>query len=406
MSRKSREKKEKKIKTMTQIVQGSQPPALIAQQQTQATTPPKQFVLPGEAAKFFEDLIKKRGVEPEIIWNEIAGLVQKQQALLSDSNAVLVRNTLATFFPQWMTSFKQNLLEGYLDRYGDIFHIPKEPEPWLVLGNGPSFHKNIHKIKKFKGKIICCDVQLEMLLAHEIIPDYVMVLDGLPIVADYFATDTVRNRPESISLVTATTCHPIVIQEWLKGKNAGHVYFFHPFLQPPDEDFSISGAMKIMSNKAVLVSGGNCACTAWYLARACGADHIALLGLDLAWYKEKLSDLNIMDLPLTKDFLKGNPKATAEDIKKLYRREEAKDQPFKHEVITDFVKDSYRKANENMMNSHCQTGFRCFQTSNYTVLHPPGFDCILFDEYLKINKKWWEDKAKQKRVHYGIIEEA
>lgn len=361
----------------------------------------KQMRITKDVNSFLIDMKKKKGMNNKQFWQSVASAYKQMDAEIEDKNSVLTRNTLAKFYPQWMFSFLQNIKLGYLEEFGGTDHIPIVDEPYLILGAGPSLDKNMHLIKQFRGKILACDVILDKLLKHDIVPDYVMTLDGLPIVAKYFSTERVINRPRSISFVCATTAHPEVVNSWLKGKNPGFIYFYHPFLEDPNKTFSISGTMQLWAHKPVLLSGGNVGCTGWYLSFALKAAHSVMLGIDLAWWKEGMDDdywkgkgkdvLDIRDLPLSKDFLEGNPKATIDELMALYKQVKNK---FGYTVLTDYVKDAYKEANFSTMDQISkQQNFVTYQCSEYGILTPPVFDCMEFKDYLKgPHKEFWKSK--------------
>ena len=49
--------------------------------------------------------------------------------------------------------------------------------PVLIVGAGPSYERNLDKIKNFKGTVICFEVNFHNLFRKGIIPDYILTLE-------------------------------------------------------------------------------------------------------------------------------------------------------------------------------------------------------------------------------------
>ncbi|ADL42231.1 protein of unknown function DUF115 [Caldicellulosiruptor obsidiansis OB47] len=89
-------------------------------------------------------------------------------------------NTLKQFDKIWFKNLLENLY--YVFRSGEIsnfVHAFKDV-PVIIVSAGPSLNKNIHLLKDVKGKaiIITGGRTLRLLLENEIVPDFIVTIDG------------------------------------------------------------------------------------------------------------------------------------------------------------------------------------------------------------------------------------
>ena len=67
-------------------------------------------------------------------------------------------------------------------------------QPILIVGAGPSYEENLDEIRKFKGKIMCVDVNFNNLGKNGIFPDYIATLE-VYVRPDFFNLDLLSNKP-------------------------------------------------------------------------------------------------------------------------------------------------------------------------------------------------------------------
>ena len=118
-------------------------------------------------------------------------------------NARIGLNTNIRYLPVRSENVFHNIIHvnmGYDTKQFTEF-IPRDI-PTFIVGAGPSLDKNIDELKRAKGKgfIIACDTAVRPLLAHGIVPDLYVLVDGLKPVHLIKAEGT-----ETIPLLTSVT---------------------------------------------------------------------------------------------------------------------------------------------------------------------------------------------------------
>ena len=83
--------------------------------------------------------------------------------------------------------------------------------PVLVVGAGPSYKKNLEKIKNFRGKIVCFEVNFNPIVAYGIIPDYILTLEVFvtPSFLDLVNLETCKHKTK---LIGSASTQPNVIE--------------------------------------------------------------------------------------------------------------------------------------------------------------------------------------------------
>lgn len=98
---------------------------------------------------------------------------------------------------------------------------------------------------------------------------------------------------------------------------------------------------------------------------------VCLIGLDLAYR----SDRSLKDTNLARSL--DMKTISRHELMQFYRREI---NPFGNDVITDYVKETYRDINESWLK---RIDLDIFQCSEFTVLHPDNFKLMTFKEFLE-----------------------
>ena len=83
--------------------------------------------------------------------------------------------------------------------------------PILIVGDGPSSKKNMEKIRNFKGKIICFDVNLIRLIRHGIIPDFIVTME-IKATLDLFESKYLVQCKDKSKLIGSAITQPNILE--------------------------------------------------------------------------------------------------------------------------------------------------------------------------------------------------
>ena len=184
--------------------------------------------------------------------------------------------TLLRFNQVWQRNFLSNRdtiqrnpgVIALKNRFRDI--------PSIVVGAGPSLDKNIRYLRRAceKAVILCCDAALKPLLSHDIVPNFVIVLDPQEEIARFLC-----NVPQKgITLVVPTIVHPSILELW-----EGDVLFFNKFA--PDIPTLVE-IQKAVPQIGILTPGGTVLSVTYDLAFQAGCNPILFAGQDLSYPKK------------------------------------------------------------------------------------------------------------------------
>ena len=184
--------------------------------------------------------------------------------------------TLLRFNQVWQRNFLSNRdtiqrnpgVIALKNRFRDI--------PSIVVGAGPSLDKNIRYLVKARDKavILSCDAALKPLMAHDIVPNFVIVLDPQEEIARFLC-----NVPQKgITLVVPTIVHPSILELW-----EGDVLFFNKFA--PDIPTLVE-IQKAVPQIGILTPGGTVLSVTYDLAFQAGCNPILFAGQDLSYPKK------------------------------------------------------------------------------------------------------------------------
>lgn len=151
----------------------------------------------------------------------------------------------------------------------DLYDELPENVPAIIVGAGPSLDNNIVELKRAKGKsiIFATDTSLKYLLAHDIIPDFIVTLDALKS-NRHFEDDRWKDIPLLCSIESKSA-----ILDLHRGKkiffNTGK-YLEHMYL-------TLGKTLLTYS------SGGSVATACFSICANLGFKKIVLIGQDLAY---------------------------------------------------------------------------------------------------------------------------
>lgn len=166
----------------------------------------------------------------------------------------------------------------------------------IVIGGGPSIaiHNQLETLRdsRYEGQIVSCDRMLQPLLKFGIIPNYVISVDGSPIILNFFKSKLVKENLKKMNVIIHMATHPSVTR--FLYRNKANVYWFlaHQVYQS-EEDMEASDAIVLISMTATkyhpkgvqtLVAGGNVGVTSWTFAwNILHKKTVALIGFDMGY---------------------------------------------------------------------------------------------------------------------------
>lgn len=186
----------------------------------------------------------------------------------------------------WMENFANNIPEIKAGR--DIRELKPVGGPALVVGAGPSIskYKQLDTLAEsnFKKTIIATDKMLIPLLKKNIVPQYVVCVDGYAECLRYFNHPLVEKHKDEIKAIFTTFVHPSTISTF-----KGEKYFFHTAMDDHKKPDSITRAIYYMTKNTIVPCCGDCGSTSWKVGHGLHCNPIALIGMDLS--EEKLEEL-------------------------------------------------------------------------------------------------------------------
>lgn len=178
--------------------------------------------------------------------------------------------TLEKFSSLWLKNSCKNLRYSFTLDGVNKFHQTAGDLPFTVIAAGPSLETLIPYLKEIKKKsiIVCVDTALHALLANDIQPDFVVLVDPQYICALHLEF---LSAPESI-LIAESAVYPSVLRFNCKETILCSSNF------PMGKYFE-----NLLGEKGRLGAGGSVATVAWDFARYCGAKQIFMAALDLGF---------------------------------------------------------------------------------------------------------------------------
>lgn len=217
------------------------------------------------------------------------------------SNILMNTSTIFEFSKMWHRNSYINMIH-----FSNSIGINKiknnyKEVPAIIVSAGPSLDKNIKYLKWVKNKaiIIAVGTSLKKLLNENIIPDFIMALDGGEPNWEHF-----KNMDYSkIPLIYEPMVHPNILK-YHKGKKLVFV----------SQNIVGSWGEHIFGEKGFLKMGGSVALSCYDFAVYIGANPIILMGQDLAYTGGRT---HVSGSTYEKDIAKENK----QDIHQLYLKD-------------------------------------------------------------------------------------
>lgn len=222
-----------------------------------------------------------------------------------------IENTRITDF--WRPRWEHNFVSGYHLIRPDtmnlrVLSMKHDKQAILVVSTGPSLDRNIEELKQLDRSgfgIMASTSALNPLIVNGIIPDYAIINDGAPWVADlHFAG--LEAELEKVPLIIATTCHPTTAERY-----PGPRLYYHDFA-PDDPLLSPEGLLYRMLPQFTGIPVGGCTTNcAVRVSVMLGFTRMVLIGSDLAFpggrshcTKYERGEVEWEPLPINEEFYK------------------------------------------------------------------------------------------------------
>lgn len=201
----------------------------------------------------------------------------------------------------WETNFPENckFWDEHPDKViGSAMDMPKHEGKCIIfVGNGPSLMKAIDMFPKGDDRfVICCaNSALQTLLKHDIVPDYVILVDGRP---GHWTMDIDDDRCKDIVALFSPAAEPGTVRRW-----KGRCYVIPYKLSREDTTRTIQERW----GYEYPISGGNgLNCAMGVFVRYCHATSFILAGNELSWTDKYYADgrehtINTADCIYTRD---------------------------------------------------------------------------------------------------------
>jgi hypothetical protein len=191
---------------------------------------------------------------------------------------IITKSTLEIHGPMWLENIQYNEKKyGFNDTLNGI---KIKSSKTLVIAAGPTFKKvfgkNFQEIMKKRNEItiVACDGALSMLTEINCIPDYVVSVDGDPIIANFYKKS--KKILRGVTVILATSINPNVVKECIDA--GAKIKWVQPFFRNnSEEEFFRDGITSIKM-------GGNVGTASYILtAFALKGNPIGLMGIEFAW---------------------------------------------------------------------------------------------------------------------------
>jgi len=198
-------------------------------------------------------------------------------------------NTFNAYFPMWMENFRQSL-KLIPDDAKTLSHVAdqRKGKSALIVGAGPSLKDTDWKtLRRFKGVLIANNKALIPLLKHNIVPDWVVALDGLPEVYNSFNDPVVTEHKGKCNFLGPTVLDASVTDfalSWAKECVWGNPHV------PSGSDsklWNLNLVMELLNGLELMRHGGNVGTASWLLAKHLGCNPIGMLGFDMCAHPDK-----------------------------------------------------------------------------------------------------------------------
>jgi hypothetical protein len=266
----------------------------------------------------------------------------------------------------------------------------------IVVGRGPSLFKHgqlpllAEKIRngEYKGIVVASDGGLIPCLEAGVVPQYVVSVDGAPIIRKWFEHPLVEKHGSEIKWLASVTINHDV---YLAGRKAGlQVYWFNPTFDDWRKNETWTRLQRLLSTTPkydmgvpALNTGGNAGYCSWIFAmQVLRRSPIALIGMDLGYPEGTPLDQTQYFSSILAE-AKGNVDIIRKTYPKFYHP------VFKEYAFVDLIFFHYRQAFIDLQKM-TDLWYRLYGgTYNCTeggTLFGAGINCMKFADFLEEHK--------------------
>jgi len=269
-------------------------------------------------------------------------------------------------------------------------HPPKSAA--LVIGRGPSVFKRNHlqilsdaiQKKEFTGQIIIPDGMLIDCLEHNIVPDFVITVDGSPIIKKWFDHPLVYKHGKQLKAIMSVTVNNEVYR-FVKSQNV-KIFWYEPLWDDWRQNDSFTRLQRLMTKSKkdpngipAAASGGNAGTCCFVMASTVlKLAPVGLIGIDLGYPEGTKID----ETPYFSSYMQMN-KENLDIIKQFY--EEVYHPFFKTRATIDHVFCNYRTAIIAMQKANLPW-YRLYggtiNCSEGGTLFGEGITCMWFKDFI------------------------
>jgi len=239
---------------------------------------------PKDDCAVLQSLLKKHNITWHEFIHQLATYPELVEHALKlppeiDEGMIVDAATLHNLMPMWMDNLRENF--GDIKNGPDILDMPKTALPALIIGAGPSLHRNNHlqllADVGFDGVIFVADRVLKDCLDAGVVPDYVCVLDGSEKILPFIDHRIADDYAEQMSIIMCVTTHPKVVKRW-----GGKKYWF---INSVSEEIAPNVAYLLhhLLKKTEITTAGHVSSLGWSVAHTIGCREIALIGVDISY---------------------------------------------------------------------------------------------------------------------------
>lgn len=344
----------------------------------------KKLVVKNLNDLLFQKLKKKKSDDgfADKSWQEWLAFLVKNTKIHDTSDDIVGKSTTLKLEPLWMKNTAKNL--SYIIKNGksvkDLENSEKGKSA-IIVGAGPSIwiHKHLELLQKsdFNGIIVATDKMLIPLLEKEIIPEYVVSIDGNPeLIPAFYRGSLVRKYASEIKALVCIYVSPNLTK--LLKKIGMEIYWFSPTSEK--RILLMTASKRNPKGLIALRTGGNTGACAWILSWGIlKCNPVALIGFDFGYPEE----VKLEATPYYSGALKMLPDKTDVALRVSPSYQTIYNPAFKTRAKIDPAFDHYRRVLLEWIKYDLPPEVELFNSTEGGTLFGDRIKCIPFAEFLE-----------------------